>query len=145
MYGRILIATDGSELADKAVDHGLGLAKAVGAKVTVFRVISQPAPLVYEGIVVALPAEEIRQEIEKRVEEYFVTVRAKAAKAGVDAEMVQVENDFPWQAILDAAKEKGVGLIVMASHGRRGLTAVLLGSETQKVLTHSTIPVLVCR
>ena len=145
MYGRILIATDGSELADKAVDHGLGLAKAVGAKVTILRVTNLPAPLVYEGVVVALPAEEIREEIAKRVAEQFAEIRGKAAATGLEIETVQVENDFPWQAILDAAKEKGASLIVMASHGRRGLTAVLLGSETQKVLTHSTIPVLVCR
>ena len=106
---------------------------------------SQPAPLVYEGVMVALPIEEISQEIAKSVEKYFVTLRAKAGALGVDAETIQVENDFPWQVIIDTARDKGAGLIVMASHGRRGLSAVLLGSETQKVLTHSTIPVLVCR
>ena len=145
MYGRILIATDGSELSDKAVDQGLALAKAVGAKVTILRVTSQPAPMVYEGIVVALPVEEIADEIAKNVEKYFVTLRAKASKVGVDIETIQIENDFPWQVIIDTARDKGAALIVMASHGRRGLSAVLLGSETQKVLTHSTIPVLVCR
>jgi nucleotide-binding universal stress UspA family protein len=145
MYGRILIATDGSELSDKAVDQGLALAKAVGAKVTILRVTSQPAPMVYEGIVVALPVEEIADEIAKNVEKYFVTLRAKASNIGVDAETIQIENDFPWQVIIDTARDKGAALIVMASHGRRGLSAVLLGSETQKVLTHSTIPVLVCR
>jgi nucleotide-binding universal stress UspA family protein len=145
MYGRILIATDGSELSDKAVDQGLALAKAVGAKATILRVTSQPAPMVYEGIVVALPVEEIADEIAKNVEKYFVTLRAKASNIGVDAETIQIENDFPWQVIIDTARDKGAALIVMASHGRRGLSAVLLGSETQKVLTHSTIPVLVCR
>lgn len=145
MYGRILIATDGSELSDKAVDQGLALAKVVGAKVTILRVTSQPAPMVYEGIVVALPVEEIADEIAKNVEKYFVTLRAKASNIGVDAETIQIENDFPWQVIIDTARDKGAALIVMASHGRRGLSAVLLGSETQKVLTHSTIPVLVCR
>lgn len=145
MFGRILIATDGSELSDRAVDQGLALAKAVGAKVTLLRVTSQPAPIVYEGIMVALPVDEITQEIAKGVEKYFVTLRSKASALGVDAETVQIENDFPWQVIIDTARDKGAGLIVMASHGRRGLSAVLLGSETQKVLTHSTIPVLVCR
>ncbi len=145
MYARILIPTDGSELSDKAIDHGLALAKAIGAKVTILRVTSQPAPMVYEGVVVALPTEEIRQEIAKNVEQYFATVRAKAAKAAVETETVQIENDVPWQTIIDTAKSKGAGLIVMASHGRRGISAVLLGSETQKVLTHSTVPVLVCR
>lgn len=145
LYSHILIPTDGSELSDKAVDQGLALAKAIGAKVTMLRVTSQPTPMVYEGVVVALPTEEIRQEIAKNVEQYFVTLRAKAAKAGVTAEAVQVEADVPWQTIIDTAKSKGTGLIVMASHGRRGISAVLLGSETQKVLTHSTVPVLVVR
>jgi nucleotide-binding universal stress UspA family protein len=121
------------------------LAKAVGAKVTILRVTTQPAPIVYEGVMVALPTDEIREEIAKSVEKYFVTLRGKASALGVDTEAVQVESDFPWQAIIDTARDKAAGLIVMASHGRRGLSAVLLGSETQKVLTHSTIPVLVCR
>lgn len=145
MYSRILIATDGSELADKAVDHGLALAKTVGAKATIVRVTNLPAPIVYEGVVVALPTEEVRQEIAARVTEYFAAIRQKATAVGVEIETIQVENDFPWQAILDTAKQKGAELIVMASHGRRGISAVLLGSETQKVLTHSTIPILVCR
>ncbi len=145
MYARILIPTDGSELSEKAIDQGLALAKAVGAKVTVLRATSLPTPMVYEGVVVALPTEELRQEIAKSVEQNFVTVREKAAKAGVDAETIQTESDFPSLAIIDSAREKGADLIVMASHGRRGISAVLLGSETQKVLTHSTIPVLVVR
>jgi nucleotide-binding universal stress UspA family protein len=145
MYGRILIATDGSDLSEKAVDQGLALAKAVGAKVTILRVTSQPAPIVYEGVMVALPVDEISEEIAKSVEKYFVTLRSKAGALGIDPETIQIENDFPWQVIIDTARDKGAGLIVMASHGRRGISAVLLGSETQKVLTHSTIPVLVCR
>jgi nucleotide-binding universal stress UspA family protein len=145
MYDRILIATDGSELAEKAVDQGLAMAKAVGAKVVVVRVTSVPAPMVYEGVVVALPTEEIRAEIAARVGEYFTALKSKAAALGVGMETLHVEQDNPWEAIIDTAKSKGANLIVMASHGRRGISAVLLGSETQKVLTHSTIPVLVCR
>lgn len=145
MYDRILIATDGSELAEKAVDQGLAMAKAVGAKVIVVRVTSMPAPMVYEGVVVALPTEEIRAEITARVAEHFTALNSKAAALGVDMETVHVEHDNPWQAIIDTAKQKAADLIVMASHGRRGISAVLLGSETQKVLTHTTIPVLVCR
>lgn len=145
MYDRILIPTDGSELAEKAVDQGLALAKTVGAKVTIVRVSNVPAPMVYEGVVVALPTEEIREEIAARVAEHFKALASKAAAVGVPLETVHVENDSPYVAIIDTAKDKGANLIVMASHGRRGLTAVLLGSETQKVLTHSTIPVLVCR
>lgn len=145
MYDRILIPTDGSELADKAVDQGLALAEAVGSKVTVVRVTNVPAPMVYEGVVVALPTEEIRAEIAARVADHFKLLESKASALGVAVETVHVENDSPWEAIIDTAKAKSADLIVMASHGRRGLSAVLLGSETQKVLTHTTIPVLVCR
>jgi nucleotide-binding universal stress UspA family protein len=145
MYDRILIPTDGSELADKAVDQGLGLAKVLGAKVAILRVTTVPAPMVYEGVVVALPTDELRVEIAARVAEHFATLKSKASAMGVDVETVHLEHDSPWQAIIDTAKDKATRLIVMASHGRRGLSAVLLGSETQKVLTHSTIPVLVCR
>jgi len=145
MYDRILIPTDGSELADKAVDQGLALARTVGAKVTIVRVTNVPAPMVYEGVVVALPTEEVRAEIAARVAEHFAALKSKASGLGVPVETVHVENDSPWHVIIETAKAKGTNLIVMASHGRRGLSAVLLGSETQKVLTHTTIPVLVCR
>ena len=145
MYNRILIPTDGSELADKAVDQGLALAKAVGSEVTIVRVTNVPAPMVYEGVVVALPTEEIRAEIAATVAKHFKALESKATALGVAVETVHVEDDSPWHAIIDTAKAKSADLIVMASHGRRGLSAVLLGSETQKVLTHTTIPVLVCR
>jgi nucleotide-binding universal stress UspA family protein len=145
MYDRILIPTDGSELADKAVDQGLALAKTVGAKVTIVRVTNVPAPMVYEGVVVALPTEEIRAEIAARVADHFAALKSKASALGVAVDTVHVEHDNPWEAIIETAKQKDANLIVMASHGRRGLSAVLLGSETQKVLTHSKIPVLVCR
>ena len=82
MYNRILIPTDGSELADKAVDQGLALAKAVGSKVTIVRVTNVPAPMVYEGVVVALPTEEIRAEIAARVAEHFKALESKAAALG---------------------------------------------------------------
>lgn len=145
MYDRILIPTDGSELADKAVDQGLALAKKLGAKVTIVRATTVPAPMVYEGVVVALPTEDLRAEIATRVAEHFASLASKATALGVAVETVHVEHDSPWEVIIGTAKEKGANLIVMASHGRRGLSALLLGSETQKVLTHSTIPVIVCR
>jgi nucleotide-binding universal stress UspA family protein len=145
MYRHILIPTDGSELAEKAVDQGFGLAKVLGSTVTVLRVTNVPAPMVYEGVVVALPTEEIRAEIAARVAEHFTALKSKAAGLGLDIETIHAEEDSPWQAIVDMAKEKGADLIVMASHGRRGLSAVLIGSETQKVLTHASVPVLVCR
>jgi nucleotide-binding universal stress UspA family protein len=147
MYRHILIATDGSSLAEKAVSHGLSLAKSVGAKVTALIV---EAPFnVYE-----VPESRIRQMSEAfaqhaeqvRLHAAAVLDRvADAAKAtGVPCETLQVEHGQPYQAIITVAKDKGCDVIVMASHGRSGISAVLLGSVTNKVLTHTSIPVLVC-
>ena len=146
MYRHILIATDGSALAEKAVSHGVSLAKSVGAKVTALIV---EAPFnVYD-----VPESRVRQMTEafaqhaehaKRHADKVLNHVAEAAKAnGVPCETVQVEHEQPYQAIIATAKDKGCDLIVMASHGRSGISAVLLGSVTNKVLTHTVIPVLV--
>lgn len=145
MYKHILIATDGSELADQAADHGLKLAKLVGADVTLLRVTAPPAPYVVEGIVVAYPQEELQKQIEARVGEHLGRLAEAARVMGVPCTQRHVQGDQPWRAIVDAARTGHASLIVMASHGRRGLSALLIGSETQKVLTHSDVPVLVCR
>ena len=147
MYRHILIPTDGSELAHRAVVHGLSLAKAVGAKVTVVTV--EASFNVYD-----VPASRVNlmtaafDEYAKHAREHATSIldgMANEAKvAGVQCETAQVIQDHPYQAIVATAKEKGCDLIVMASHGRSGLAAVLLGSVTTKVLTHTTIPVLVC-
>jgi nucleotide-binding universal stress UspA family protein len=146
MYKNILIATDGSELAHKAVDHGLGLAKAVGAKVTAvvveapFNVFAVPAsrtPQISEEF--ANHAAAIKQHASKVLDD----VAAAAKKAGLNCDTVQVEHEQPYEAIIKTAEDKGCDAIVMASHGRRGISAVLLGSETQKVLTHTKLPVIV--
>lgn len=145
MYKHILIPTDGGELAEKAVSHGLQLARDFGAKVTVVRVTPPPQPLVIEGVVLAYPSDELRRQIKESVEANFSAVTQAAAAAGVTCSTRHIEQEQPWQAIIAAAKDAGCDLIVMASHGRRGVSALVLGSETQKVLTHSTIPVLVYR
>lgn len=145
MYKHILIPTDGGELAEKAVEHGLEVAKDFKAKVTVVRVTPPPQPLVIEGVVLAYPSEELRRQIEASVEANFKRIATAAKAAGISCELRHVEHLQPWQAIIAAAKEGGCDLIVMASHGRRGVSALVLGSETQKVLTHSAIPVLVYR
>jgi nucleotide-binding universal stress UspA family protein len=147
MYRNILIATDGSVLAEKAVSHGLQLAKSVGAKATamiveapfnVYEVPESRVPHMSEAF--AQHAEQIKQHATK-----VLSRVADAAKAaGVSCETVQVEHDHPYEAIIATAKDKGCDLIVMASHGRSGISAVLLGSVTNKVLTHTKIPVLVC-
>jgi nucleotide-binding universal stress UspA family protein len=148
MYRHILIATDGSVLAEKAVSHGLSLAKSVGAKVTALIV---EAPFSVNDV----PESKVRpmsEAIERHSEhtrqhaDRVLSQVADAAKAAdVPCETVQIEHDQPYQAIIAIAKDKDCDVIVMASHGRSGISALLLGSVTNKVLTHTKIPVLVCR
>jgi nucleotide-binding universal stress UspA family protein len=140
MYRHILIPTDGSELAERAVTHGLSLAKFVGAKVTGIIVEERPtAWLLAAGVAYAEFTEQLR--------EYYASALdslANAAKqAGVPCDTVQVEDIRPYEAIIATATDRGCDLIVMASHGRSGLSAIVLGSVTNKVLTHTKVPVLV--
>ena len=140
MYQHILIPTDGLELAERAVTHGLSLAKFVGAKVTGIIVEERPAAwLLAAGVAFAEFTEQLR--------EYYASAldsMANAAKqAGVPCDTVQVEDVRPYEAIIATATDRGCDLIVMASHGRGGLSAIVLGSVTNKVLTHTKTPVLV--
>ena len=145
MYKSILIATDGSEFCAGAISHGVALAKLVGAKVVAVTV-SQP-------LHTAIPKElipdhliaSVQSEIAKAADEKLAAVEKAAKAAGVTIETVKASRDHPWEAIVQTAKDKGCDLIVMASHGRRGVSAMVLGSETQKVLVHTNIPVLVVR
>ncbi|MFI5014685.1 MAG: universal stress protein [Hyphomicrobiales bacterium] len=145
MYKNILIPTDGSPLAEKAVQHGIALSKALGAKITAINV-SLPF-----HIFAANPQmlEDTREEYKKRIDAFakatLGAVGSAAKAASVACDTIHVEHEHPYQAIIDAARSKGCDLIVMASHGRRGVSAIILGSETVKVLTHSKIPVLVHR
>jgi nucleotide-binding universal stress UspA family protein len=145
MYGHILIPSDGSELSDRAFAHGLALAKLTGDDIIVLRVTAPPAPILIEGMVIAYPPQEAVQQVEAEVEESFSKLGEQANAAGVACSFRQVEHDQPWRAIVDMAEKVDAGLIVMASHGRRGVSAMVLGSATQKVLTHVKMPVLVCR
>jgi nucleotide-binding universal stress UspA family protein len=142
MYKNILIATDGSDLATSAVRSGVALAKAVGAKVTA---ITVSEPFHWVGAAVTEVAEAAVRDSTRRAAESALDAAFAAAKAdGVDCDKVLVEDDFAYRGIVETAKTKGCDLIVMASHGRTGISAVLLGSVTVKVLTHSKIAVLVC-
>lgn len=145
MYARILIATDGSELADKAVQNGFELARRLGCEVIVLRVMAPPAPLVMEGVVITYPVEEVRKLALEQVGRQLASVEDQAKAAGLKIAVRTVENEQAWSAIIETAEAEKVDLIVMASHGRRGVSALVLGSETHKVLTHTKIPVLVCR
>jgi nucleotide-binding universal stress UspA family protein len=145
LYTNILIPTDGSDLAAKAVEQGVLFAKEIGAKITAmtvtepFRLLSvAPSQLEYTPI-------EYKKHAEAHAEKVLGIVSAAAKSAGVGCETVHVEHEHVYQAIIDAAASRRCDLILMASHGRRGVSAVVLGSETVKVLTHSKIPVLVYR
>ena len=140
MYTHILIPTDGSELAGKGVQHGVALAKLIGAKITILTVLPP------DMITADREVDEIRKASkQKHAEEVLGAVATQTQTAGVACETIQVEHEHPYQAIIDTADSKGSDLIVMASHGRRGISAIVLGSETVKVLTHCKIPVLVYR
>jgi nucleotide-binding universal stress UspA family protein len=143
MYRHILIPTDGSELAEHGVAHGLALAKSLGAKASVIFVLEPLSEMTGPHFLQALATYiELRKEQAKSV----LDRAANAAKeAGVPCETLQVENGQPYQAIIAAAKDKGCDLIVMSSHGRSGLSMLLIGSVTNKVLTHAKTPVLVCQ
>lgn len=145
MYKHILAPTDGTELSKRAVESALDLAKAVGARVTVLRVSGKPAHVVLFGIDVTELSEETRGRILEDVRQHFSWAQNEAAARGVACETLRVESEHPWQGILETAAAQGCDLIVMASHGRAGFNAKLLGSETQRVLTHSSLPVLVFR
>ena len=144
MFRKILLPTDGSELSDKAIEGGLGFAKALGASVVGVTVIE---PCSYSNLSEYRPEslDDYEQRMLKVAAERLGRVADAAARAGVAVETQTVKSFSPHEAIIDAAKSTGCDVIFMASHGRRGLSAVLLGSETQKVLTHSTIPVMVYR
>lgn len=145
MYRNLLIATDGSELADKGVTHGLALAKALGAKVTVVTV-SDPWTVYMTGEVGAtFPVEEYERACEASASAILAAVAKRAEAMGVACEKRYVKDEFPAEGILETAKNEGSDLIVMASHGRSGVQRLLLGSQANKVVTHSTVPVLVCR
>ena len=142
MYQHILIPTDGSELAEHGVAHGLALAKFLGAKVSIIFVV-EPFPEITGRYL-----ETLARYVELRKEQATSELdrAANAAKeASVSCETIQVENEQPHQAIIAAAEDKGCDLIVMSSHGRSGLSALLIGSVTNKVLTHAKTPVLVCQ
>jgi nucleotide-binding universal stress UspA family protein len=145
MYKHILIATDGSELSEKAVRQGIALAKTLNARVTATTVFPPFHTFAVTPMMVTDTPEEYREDCKALGEKYLGVVARAANIAGVPCDVVQAEHEHPYQAIIDTAAKTGCDLIAMASHGRKGVSALLLGSETTKVLTHSRIPVFVCR
>jgi nucleotide-binding universal stress UspA family protein len=145
VYRHILIPTDGSELAAQAVDHGLAFAKSIGAKITVltttepFHVFSTDPKMITDT------APVYKRHATEFAAKILGAVATSANAAGVPCETIHLEEGFPYEGIIKTANAKGCDLILMASHGRRGVSAIVLGSETVKVLTHSKTPVLVYR
>jgi len=147
MYKNLLVATDGSKLSDKATKHAIGLAKALGATITAFYAAPDyPMPAFADGVVYEpVSRREYTKIAAQDAEKILGSAATQAKAAGVECKTAYAIAAAPWEAILAAAKKNRADVIVMASHGRRGLSAMLLGSETQKVLTHTKLPVIVVR
>ena len=144
MYKHILIATDGSELAAKAVTSGIELAKRLGAKLTAVTASEPWTQVIMGDPGTTFPIMEYERAAAENAANILDAVNSMAKTAGVACETVHVMN-YPADAIIETAKAKGCDLIVMSSHGRRGIARVLIGSQAVNVLTHSTVPVLICR
>jgi nucleotide-binding universal stress UspA family protein len=145
MYRKLLIATDGSEIAAKAVKTGLTLAKQLGAGVVAVTATEPWSAMTNgEGFAFDFPIEAYEKAAAEHAEQILSKVRQEATTAGVGCETVHV-NDFPAEAILATAGKTDCDLIVMASHGRRGIARLLLGSQASRVVALSSRPVLICR
>jgi len=147
MIKHILIPTDGSKLSERAAKAGVALARSLGARVTAFVAAPPPTPIVYKDFVPVkyMAPEEHAEVIEQAALKYLGVIERAAKAAGVRCQSAHVTSDYPAEAILAIARKRRCDLIVMASHGRRGLKAFLLGSQTQKVLARAGIPVMVFR
>ena len=145
MYKHILIPTDGSALSKMAIQEGVALAKALAGRVTVITVTTPFHVLTLDPGMITDTPEQYRRHTEALAGQYLDAAKDIAATAGVPCDVVHVVHEHPYRAIIDTAQSRGCDAIEMASHGRRGISAILLGSETLKVLTHSTIPVIVAR
>ena len=144
MYKHILIATDGSELASKAVAVGLELAKSLNARTTAVNVTEPWSATVTGEPTLMSPIINYDEFAAKTALHILSTVRGAASEAGVECETLHVSG-FPAESIVETAQANGCDLVVMASHGRRGFSKLLLGSQTTRVLALATMPVLVCR
>lgn len=145
MFNHILIAIDGSELADKALQQGLELASALKAKVTIVTVTEPWHTFAAGEATVAFPIDEYEAGITKAAQSTLGNAEIAAKNANVPYDSVHVKDSYPADGILETAKKSSCDLIVMASHGRRGLSRLLLGSQANHVVTHSSFPVLICR
>ena len=147
MFKHIFVPTDGSELSRSTAERAVSFAKEAGARITVF--YAKPEyPIAYFGegaLIDPTTPEKFAELADEQAKTYLSEVQSQCAEAGVACQVVSAVSDIPYEAIIEGAEKAGCDLIFMASHGRRGISGFLLGSETNKVLTHSKIPVLVYR
>ncbi|MCZ0961537.1 universal stress protein [Paracoccus benzoatiresistens] len=145
MFKHILIPTDGSDLATQAVDKGIALAAETGAAVTIMTVTEPFRILSTDSMQVESTRASYDADATAHAERILQEARDKATAAGVSVQTHHKWHDSPYEAIIDTAQARDCDLIAMASHGRRGMAAVVMGSQATKILTHSRIPVLVYR
>ena len=144
MYKQILIPTDGSEITVRAIEAGVGLAKALGAEVRTL-CVKEPFPYGAVAEMQPTPPQEFFDAQERNAARHVRTVIEACDAAGVVCHGETIDGIQPWEAIVDHAEKTGCDLLVMGSHGRSGFASLFLGSETQDVLKHTTIPVLIVR
>ncbi len=148
MFTHLLVPTDGSELSDKAVLRAVSFAKAGNARITFFFARPNTAASLYgeTALLRSMNPSELHKVVHQHANEVLAKAESLAREAGVDCESLSAaSNSEPYEGIIAAAADRGCDLILMASHGYRGVKALLIGSQTQKVLTHSKLPVLVYR
>lgn len=145
MFSHLLLPIDGSDLSRAAIQHGLRFAKEANAKVTGVCVAPEFHVFTFDTAMIGDTSEKFLADSHAQAQNHLAMLQKAADDEGVPCDTVVQVSDQPYEAIIRTAEERGCDLILMASHGRRGVQALLLGSETQKVLTHSRIPVLVYR
>ena len=145
MYKKILVASDGSTVAEAAVDHAVALAKALGAKLTAVTVTEPFEAVAFTDGLTVINAADYKKQCQEHAKRILDTVMQRADAAGVACEVMHQDNHWPYAGIIAAAEATGSDFIVVGSHGRRGLEGLLLGSQAMKLLTHTKIPTLVVR
>ena len=145
MFKHILLPTDGSPASDRAIVQAVAFAKDADAKITGLHVMPEFHPLTYQIQMLEDTRDQFMKECQASANTFLSALKSAADKEGVPCETVCVTGDLPHEAIVRMAEGKRCDVIVMASHGRRGMAALLLGSETQRVLIHSPLPVLIVK
>jgi len=145
MFKHILLPTDGSRLSEKAIKNCVRMAKKSNAKITALTVVPKFHAFTYQIEMLEATRGQYEAQVTAQGQGFVDYAKKVASAAGVECEALKIVSDQPYKEIVKTAQKKGCDLILMASHGRRGLEGFLLGSETQKVLTHSKVPVLVYR